>query len=185
MLLQRTKKVCRKTFLYTKIQEYENKNIIIGGDFNVCLQPAIDKKGGRLEERSKSAEIIDSIVDTFDFIDVWRYLNPELRRFTRREMTKAGLVQSRLDYFLISIHLLYDFSRQDIAPGIKSDHSLVYFQLEIENSQKPGRGFFKFNSTLLKDLSYVKKTKEIIKNFKDNLSQTNGGLNWDVLKCEI
>ncbi len=119
------------------------------------------------------------MIDTFDFIDVWRYLNPELWHFTRWEMTKTGLVQSRLD--LISIHLLYDCSRQDIAPGIKSDHSVDYFQLEIENSQKPGRGFFKFNSTLLKDLVYVNKTK----NFNDNLLQNDGGLNWDVLKCEV
>ena len=118
-------------------------------------------------------------------IDIWRYLNPEIRRFTRREMTKTGLVQSRLDYFLISIHLLYDFVRQDITPGIKSDHSLVYFELKIENTQKPGRGFFKFNSALLKDTVYVKKVKDIIKNFSNNPLQPDEGSNWDVLKCEI
>ncbi len=81
--------------------------------------------------------------------------NAESRRFTRREMTKVGLVQSWLDYFLVPIHLLYDFKKQDIAPGMKSDHSLVYFLLKINYSDKPGRGFFKFNCSLLKDNDYI------------------------------
>ena len=101
-------------------------------------------------------------------------------------MTKSGLVQSRLDYFLISVHLLYDFVKQDILPGLKSDHSLVYITLCLENTQKPGRGFFKFNCSLLKDSDYVKKIKEIIVAFKiQNHNEINKGLYWDALKCEI
>ncbi len=172
------------TFVHNKLKDYENNNIILGGDFNVCLDPTIDKKGGKIEKPSKCAEIINSISETYNLIDLWRYLNPESRRFTRREMTKAGLVQSRLDYFLISVHLLYDFTRQDIAPSIKSDHSLVYFQLRIKSSEKPGRGFFKFNCSHLKDVEYITKVKEIVKSYRNNLT-SDDGLNWDTLKCEI
>ena len=85
-------------------------------------------------------------MDEIDLVDIWRILNPDSLRYTRREMTKKGLVQSRLDYWLISNHLLYDFCSQDIKPGIRSDHSVVEIKFEIKNTQKKGRGFFKFNS---------------------------------------
>lgn len=32
--------------------EYIGKNIIIGGDFNTCLNPQVDKKGGKLDTQS-------------------------------------------------------------------------------------------------------------------------------------
>ena len=33
--------------LKTKLECYSNKSIIIGGDFNVCLDPIKDKKGDK------------------------------------------------------------------------------------------------------------------------------------------
>ena len=101
-------------------------------------------------------------------------------------MSRNGLVQSRLDYWLISTHLLYDLHSQDISPGLKSDHSIVKFNLKVKNSQQKGRGFFKFNSTLLKDPLYVDEIKNIIKDSKNNPTQEqNLGLMWDTLKCQI
>ncbi len=126
------------------------------------------------------------ILSTYDLIDIWRHLNPHSHHFTRQQMTKSGQVQSRLEYFLISVHLLYDFVKQDILPGMKSDHSLVYITLRLENTQNPGRGFFKFNGSLLKDSVYIKEIKEKINIFKENnQNEINKGLLWDTLKCEI
>ena len=34
-------------FVHTQLREYTGSNIILGGDFNVCLEPCIDKKGGK------------------------------------------------------------------------------------------------------------------------------------------
>ena len=70
---------------------------------------------------------------------------------------------------------------------IQSDHSIVYIQLKIEKSHKRGRGFFKFNFTLLYDREYVQKVKEIISNFRLNSENhyDDDGLKWDTLKCEI
>ncbi len=139
-----------------------------------------------MEKPSESANVINSIITELNLIDIWRFMKPESRRFTRREMCRGGLLQTRLDYWLISNHMLYNFFTQDIVPGLKSDHSLVYVQLSIENTQKRGRGFFKFNCSLLKDTEYVKHVKDMIDTFKsENKHMTNLGLKWDVLKCEI
>ena len=173
-------------FIQERLQEYADKNLIIGGDFNTCLNPVIDKKGGTIEHGSKAAEKLLFIMEEFNLVDIWRLINHDSLRYTRREMTRGGLVQSRLDYWLISNHILYDYHDQEISPGLKSDHSLVALSLKIRDSQIKGRGFFKFNSSLLKDKTYVDKLKDIISNFKiEHSLETNKGLLWDALKCRI
>ena len=172
-------------FVQERLFEYSEKNLLLGGDFNICLQAAIDKKGGRAEKQSKCAEKLTDIMEEYNLIDIWRLLNYESRRFTRREMSKCGLVQSRLDYWLVSNHLLYDFSHQDIVPGLRSDHSVVTLYLKIKNSQQKGRGFFKFNSSLLRDAKYVNEIKEIIAIYNKELLDENLGLKWDTLKSQI
>ena len=173
-------------FVHEQIVDYMEKHILLGGDFNVCLQPEIDKKGGILEKQSDSANIIETMMEEFDLIDVWRLFNPHALRYTRREITRKGLVQSRLDYWLVSSHLLYNFSSHDIKPGLRSDHSIVEITFDITNSQKRGRGFFKFNASLLKDVDYVSKINNLIDNYLEvNKDETNDALKWDYLKCEI
>ena len=174
------------SFVHDRLLEFSDKNILLGGDFNTCLDPTIDKKGGSNETPSKSSEKIQSLMEDYNLIDVWRFINYDSRRFTRREMSRNGLVQSRLDYWLISNHLLYDYHSQDIAPGLKSDHSLVTIALKIACSQQKGRGFFKFNSALLKDAEYIKEVKSLIEKFKaDHIKEENRGLFWDALKSQI
>ena len=52
--------------------------------------------------------------------------------------------------------------------GIKSDHSIVKFSIKIENTQQKGKGFFKFNSQLLRDEEYVNQIKSLITTFESN-----------------
>ena len=122
----------------------------------------------------------------YNLIDVWRFLNPWSKRFTRREMSRNGLVQTRLDYWLVSNHMLYDFDCQNIDPGMRSDHSLVKICFTIKCTQKKGRGFFKFNASLLRDEKYIKDIKEIMIRFKEiHKEEEDYGLLWDTLKCEV
>ena len=174
------------TFVENILQDYKDNNIIIGGDFNAYLNPNLDKCGIKKEGLSVYAQkIIDFNVD-FNLIDVWRMNNPDSKTYTWRGMTKNGLVQSRLDYWFISIHMIYDLHSVEIKPGIRSDHSLLKLQLEIAHSQKAGRGFWKFNSSLLKDKTYIEKVHDVINSCKIKYSNINNkSLLWDVVKCEI
>ena len=65
------------------------------------------------------------------------------------------LVQCRLDYLLISSFLSTYVTDDRIRPSIKTDHSLISLQLQGTLSEKRGPGFWKFNSTLLKDEEYL------------------------------
>ena len=167
------------------IHKYEDYGIIIGGDFNICQNEFYDKQGGKQQTTSNSAKQLDNMMTDINLIDVWRILNPELRQFTRRQNSKIGLIQSRLDFWLISTYLLYDVNNVKIKPGLKSDHSIVSLTFNFHTNDKRGRGFFKFNNSLLHDKEYVVLIKNTIKECNTETKLDDKGLLWDYLKCKI
>ena len=173
-------------FLYESLLDYGDKNIILGGDFNVCLNPLLDKKGGVKEDISKYATSLYEMMEEFNLIDAWRIINPDAKKFTWRGNTRQGLVQSRLDYILASAHMLYELKLTDISPGVRSDHSLVKIVFKINTGQTRGRGFWKFNSSLLKEGEYIKRIKDTLNNCSEKYRDfENKGLLWDAIKCEF
>ena len=79
--------------------------IIIGGDFNVILDPEFDGLGGK-PKLKESVKIIEQIRLSFDLIDIWRVRNPNERRFSWRQKNPA--IQRRLDFWLTSSSLQED-----------------------------------------------------------------------------
>ena len=100
-------------------------------------------------------------------------------------MIKAGLIQSRLDFWLISIQLEYIIKDVKIKVGNNSDHSLISLALQILDSRKRGKGLWKFNNNLLADKNYVAIIKELIKEIKSNTDIDNKNIIWDYAKCDI
>jgi len=59
------------------------ENIIMVGDFNCPLNPAIDKKGGKLNERKSVISCIrDRLQNELDLDERWRIKNPGISSFT-------------------------------------------------------------------------------------------------------
>ena len=69
----------------------------------------------------------------------------------------------RLDYFLISKSLKGCIENSAISHGYRSDHSLVLIELN-DNYDKPGRGYWKFNVSLLSDVDYINMVTQCIEN---------------------
>ncbi len=136
-------------------------NTIIGGDFNTCLN-TIDKSGGRSEPVSPYAMLIKNFMEENDYVDVWRLMNPNTKRFTWRESSRYGIIQSRLDYWLIPQHMLYNVNNTEILSSIHTDHSLITLNLHLSVSTNRGRGFWKFNCQLLTDKEYVNKVTQCV-----------------------
>ena len=68
---------------------------------------------------------------------------------------RNGLVQGRLDYFLVDRHLEYVISHPGIEPSINTDHSLLTLKIIIETEQKRGPDTWKMNCNLLQDSNYI------------------------------
>ena len=149
------------------INKYTGQNLLVGGDFNTCLNVKYDKKGGRAVENESS------------------YTKTYIRQFSRREQSRAGFVQSRIDFWLISVALEYQIGLSTLKPGNNSDHSIISITLELSNTQKRGKGFWKFNNELLKDQTYIAMIKTIIKDIKENVTMENKCQLWDFVKCRI
>ena len=99
--------------------------------------------------------------------------------------TRAGIVQSRLDFFLISRHLNYQISDSNLKPGFKSDHSLIKLVVDLLHTQKRGKGYWKFNNSLLHDKTYVQLIKEELKILATNKDIQDKCCFWDFIKCRI
>jgi len=76
--------------------------------------------------------------------------------------------------------------RVDILPGVRSDHSMLWLTVRHVESSRRGRGYWKFNASLLKDKTY---TDIISKCIEDTVIENNNlvdkGLLWDLIKCKI
>lgn len=70
--------------------------------------------------------------------------------------------------FLISNELMALLDKSDILPGYRSDHSMVYIEIYFTKFEK-GKGFWKFNNSLLHDQTYVNLVKSNIQKVKEQL----------------
>ena len=105
--------------------------------------------------------------------------------YTRRENSRNGIIHSRLDYWLVSISLSYLIKKVSIHPGNSSGHSLIAITLDLLNTQRRGKGFWKFNNSLLNDPVYISLIKETILNLKAEFITENKNTLWEFAKCKI
>ena len=168
------------------LQNLASKDLIIGGDFNTNLNNEIGKKGGTHEIYSSYTKNLKSFIEEYKLTDIWRLRHPNELKFTRREQTRCGLVQSRLDFWLISESISYIINKCGIKPRNQSDHSLINIKIEILNTMKRDQGYWKFNNKLLHDKAYgelIKSEIEIIKAEENKIENKNTF--WDYVKCRI
>ena len=72
-------------------------NLILGGDWNLVLDPTIDYCNYKRTNNVKAQEKVEEIIADHCLVDIWRELNPQLQRFTWRRTNPFQ--QSRLDFY--------------------------------------------------------------------------------------
>ena len=141
----------------------EDKQCIMGGDWNVVLDTEKDCFNYKHINNPKARDQILENIETLHLTDIWRAFNIDENRYTWRR--KSPIKQAHLDYFLISEYLFEDVQDCVIEAGYRSDHSLVMLTLGSLR-QKQRNSFWKFNNSLLKDKEYGKVIKETITKIK-------------------
>ena len=136
------------------------ENIIIGGDWNCPLDPALDKKGGILTPRKAIISSIDCLQNELDLIDIWRIKNPGVKSFTCSQQRQK--IFCRLDYCMISNNLHDCVKTVKIIPAIKTDHSAICLELAFLDNSPPGPGYWKMNCSMLDDDVYVETISKMI-----------------------
>ena len=167
---------------------YANKshdNIIIAGDFNTVMDNNLDLSktvsgGARVHTNRKVQRLLHAFVCDCNLVDIFRSLKPNELLYSH--VNKKSLTQSRLDFFLID-KSLESISNCKYSHGINSDHS--YVSLTIKGEQiKRGRGYWKFNNSLLDEDLFVEGISEVIAETKNANFDSYRGM-WDVMKFKI
>ena len=155
---------------------------IIGGDFNTVLNPHMDKCGGRENTHVRARIRICNLMDNLNVTDIWREHHSNIKNYTWKSSSKPPIL-CRLDYFLISKTLSARIKFSNISHGFKSDHSLISLSISPQISRGPG--FWKLNTSLLKDNEYVGVIKETIDKTKQECVGNNPNTVWEMIKLNV
>ena len=149
--------------IFKKIEDIGNDSYIICGDFNCVMDPNLDYMNYKqVNNKLARQKLIESIQQN-QLTDTYRELHPESKRYTWRR--RNPLQQARLDYFLTTPDFTSNTEKCDIEPSINSDHSVVILHLKW-NDFVHGKGLWKHNNMLLKDINYITKIRKKIQEVK-------------------
>ena len=138
----------------------QQDHLILCGDWNLTLDPDLDTYNySPRDRRVRSRSTVAQNCSNFNIHDVWRVMNGQRKQFSWRKVNPVKC--ARLDFFLVSDSVLSKCLTCEILPGYRSDHSRVSLRLSL-SSQPRGRGLWKLNCSLLKDLNYLDMVKQTI-----------------------
>ena len=166
------------------LNDFDNSNIYIGGDFNFVQDINMDKLGGTRNTFSRSKEKLKYYLENHNLIDIWRIRHPQEKKFTWHQNNPE--VFCRLDYFFIPLHKSADVKQTNILPAILTDHSLI--TVEIQSiKDKRGPGFWKLNCSLLYNIDYVNLVTAVIKSTIQESDKENKDprSTWELIKFNI
>ena len=167
----------------TSLERYRDDHIIFGGDWNTVLSDTLDKRGGAAKHKSqKTQKFLNAVMLDYGFSDIFRLSRGGERLYSH--FNKKCKTSTRLDFFLIDDRLVnFPVCETNITHGFKSDHS--YVSLKLQGSGiKHGRGYWKFNNSLLKDKKFMDETRALIGSTANDSFDSYRGL-WDVIKFQI
>ena len=80
------------------IADFENENVIVCGDWNLILDTEKDCDNHLHINNPKARRVVLTLVEEENFVDVWRLMNEDSRKYTWRRLNPTKK-QARLDYF--------------------------------------------------------------------------------------
>ena len=165
--------------LFLKVTECSG-NILIGRDFNFCLDPVLDSN--TVVTRTKSARSALAFMKDLNLCEAWRHLHPTTRDDSFYSCPHNS--HTRIDFFLTSNQLNHRLLESEYLPRIISDHSPLTLSLSIpEKIQGPYR--WRLNPTLLKKPDFCQFIRNQIKFFCETNcpSTSNSFIIWDTTKA--
>ena len=164
------------------VAELDCVHVIIDGDFNVAINPNIDRSVNNIYNENSRKIIVNEIEDG-RLSDIWRVINPEKKAF----MWMRGLnvmEWSRIDYFLISNNLVDRCTNCEIMPSVVSDHSMISVSIETSVTKR-GPGIWRFNNELLNNKVFCDEMEDVINGMNRVYNYLEGDDYWEILKFEI
>ena len=151
------------TFFDSIFEYVEHANIsdcIITGDFNFTINHELDNYNYAQPRNVRARNQLNEHIENNGFIDAFRHLNHDKKMYTW--IKKGGPQRSRLDMFLTSNSLKPYITNFNKYPAYKSDHNPITLTIDYSNFKR-GKGYWKHNSILLRDVEYINRINICIK----------------------
>ena len=167
--------------IFLQISELDCVQTIIGGDYNVVLEPKLDRNSDVIYNGQSRERILQEMSDK-NLVDPWRTQYPDKRMFTwMRGINREEW--ARLDYFLVSANVLQQCKNSEIYPTIVSDHSMVTLDIDV-SMQKCGPGCWKFNNELLGDEKFCSELETVIQHVLKIYEYLDPRELWKIIKLQ-
>ena len=162
--------------------------MVLASDFNFFYDTSLDSYGDKPTLKKKSIAKFIELKERFDLCDIWKINNPKLKRYTFRKKHVSGLIQRRLDYFYISDSKPVSVKNTYVLASLLTDHSPISFSYCKNEESNSGRGFWKFNNSLIENEEYVQQMKKCISDTLNELFNENildDQIKWEYFKNNI
>lgn len=169
---------------YTQIMEmidaFDNCNIIWGGDFNLVLDPTMDRYNSSYN-KPKATKILIDYIQQNDLYDIWRTHNPTQKRYTWFRSTDQ---MSRIDIFLVNQSIVPFVTSTQIASCPLSDHSPVIMEIKMSAICR-GPGTWKLNVSHLENPEFLQGLNDCVDDFLNKTASWYVEKRWEELKETI
>ena len=147
---------------------------VVLGDFNFVTDVRDRDRGAMNEYDVRQARKMGEIEGGLDLVDTYRLTNPEDRVYS---FVATGGSRSRIDRCYVSGVLAGRVKMCRYLRVLAKERGHRLGEVELSGGIEPGRGYWKFNVSLLKDRTYVELVRGIIRQARE----TREGENWDDL----
>ena len=160
-----------------------SENKLIMGDFNLALDPLIDRLN-TYQNNNKSKEVVLKIIQDYVLYDVWRVRYENERQYSwYKKERNSDVKASRIDLALCSMNL--NVENVLYFPATYTDHRALYVAIKCYKGQERGPGFWKFNCLYLQQSEFCSYMNDRLDEMLNNSLHMNPNDRWIYLKDNI
>jgi len=160
------------------------RDCIIVGDFNVWCG-RLDATASMCFTSDSSRKVLKDVMIMNGLRDVWRDRNPRGRVFSRKQVVRGQLKQSRIDLVLGTVSIIGQIGTVGYTATTLSDHMALRFNIGHQ-CEKRGGGVWCLNGMLMKEEHYKGKVRDLIMRKKtERLYEEDMGKWWEEMKEEL
>ena len=139
--------------LHKDLAEY-SENKILAGDFNLTMNPTIDRLN-TYQNNNKSLSVLNKIIDHYYLQDSWRARNESNKEYSWYKISrnKQEIKASRIDMAFCSMGL--NIENITYFPATFTDHRALFISVKCTQGKTRGPGYWKFNCLLLRNKEFV------------------------------
>lgn len=165
-----------------KLEDSQETEIFIGGDFNVAMHSNLDRQGyvhSQIHNPSFRAQLIH-FLEKQDLIDIWRIQNQQKKNFSWSRAHKMA----RLDYIFLPSSFLGITAAESPHTCSFSDHRLISVSIHPHKIER-GRGFWRMQTFILEREDFRIQLREYLTDRIDNSHHLPHDIRWEFVKLGI